>query len=183
MTADCWFFGYGSLIWRPEFAFSARHPGYIDGWARRFWQGSPDHRGTPDRLGRVVTLVQEPGARCWGMAYRVHAAEVPAVLATLDHRESGGYERLPVTIHMAAAPTGVAGQTYVATSENPHYLGPAALADMVAQILVGHGQSGPNRDYVLRLAESLRAMDATDPHVFELADQIRAAIDKKTGAT
>ena len=88
---DLWIFGYGSLIWRPSFDYHERIPGCIQGYVRRFWQGSTDHRGTLEAPGRVVTLVAYPGATCWGMAYRVGRDEGRNVTQGLDIREQDGY--------------------------------------------------------------------------------------------
>ncbi|WP_437786113.1 gamma-glutamylcyclotransferase [Sorangium sp. So ce1097] len=176
MHRETWIFGYGSLIWRPAFRFEQMAPGYVVGWARRFWQGSADHRGVPGAPGRVVTLVPEPGARCWGMAYRVAESELDEVLRALDHREKGGYARcdMPLTIvgdmESGAARTAI---VYMATPDNPDYLGPAPLPVIAAQVLVSRGPSGSNVEYVLRLAEALAAMNADDEHVSELARLVR----------
>lgn len=173
MGHDMWVFGYGSLVWRPAFPFEERRAGYIEGWKRRFWQGSTDHRGVPGAPGRVVTLLADPGSRCWGMAYRVAHAERERVLAQLDHREKGGYERHSVQVHAGGERIGAL--VYVATSDNPNYLGPASVPDIAAQVLRSTGPSGPNREYVLRLAEALRGIGADDSHVFELAEAVGAA--------
>ena len=64
-----WLFGYGSLIYKADFPYLERRPASIADWTRRFWQGSHDHRGTPEAPGRVVTIIPEAGAVCHGMAY------------------------------------------------------------------------------------------------------------------
>ncbi|KAK7195650.1 ChaC-like protein [Novymonas esmeraldas] len=57
---------------------------------------------------------------------------------------------------------------YIATETNSDYLGPASLQSMAQQILECSGPSGPNREYLYKLADALREMGATDQHVFDL---------------
>lgn len=157
-----WVFGYGSLIWKQDFPFLESRRGHISGWARRFWQGSHDHRGLAHDPGRVVTLVAAPGEDCHGRAFLVE----PDVFEHLDHREKNGYERIAVKIRFEAG--GVDGVVYRASESNPAYLGPAPPEDMARQINRCTGPSGSNREYVLELARALRGMDCGDPHVFEV---------------
>ncbi len=173
-VSDEWIFGYGSLVWRPGFAFRERHPAYIKGWLRRFWQASPDHRGTAEAPGRVVTLVPSPASTCWGMAYRVDASVAAEVLGQLDHREKAGYERVRVTLRFRARPSVEDVLVYVAAAGNPNFVGPASLAEIAEVARVAHGPSGANREYVLRLADALSAMDAADDHVTALARLVAA---------
>ncbi|MDX1382053.1 MAG: gamma-glutamylcyclotransferase, partial [Thermoanaerobaculia bacterium] len=165
-----WIFGYGSLMWRPGMEFEERRVAFIEGWARRFWQGSTDHRGVPGAPGRVVTLLPNPSERCWGVAYRIADTAWSDVLDRLDYREKGGYERRRVHIRFPdGEPSGAAGLTYIATPANPNYLGPASLVVIAEQVQGASGPSGDNLDYVHRLASTLAAMGVEDEHVFELA--------------
>lgn len=174
MANTSWIFGYGSLVWRPDFPFSERRSGYIEGFVRRFWQGSTDHRGVPEAPGRVVTLVPEPGARCWGIVYRLAPADRDRVFGELDHREKGGYARSEVTVQLGGpARERVSAVLYMATAENPNYLGPAPVREIAEQVQRASGPSGSNVEYVLRLAGFLREVAAEEPHVYELERFLR----------
>jgi cation transport protein ChaC len=166
MVGLTWVFGYGSLVWRQDFPFVEARRAHIDGWVRRFWQGSHDHRGIATDPGRVVTLIEAPGERCYGRAFLVAAD----VFEHLDHREKNGYERHDVTISFDESSAG--GVVYVASPGNAAFLGAAPMDAIVRQIVRCRGQSGHNRDYVLELARALRELDIVDEHVSEIEERL-----------
>ena len=175
-----WIFGYGSLIWRPDFDFIERRPARIYGWVRRFWQGSHDHRGVPEAPGRVVTLVPQADGYCDGVAFCIDIGLRDAIFKQLDFREKNGYASYELTLHFTDVAGGVedtvTGSVYVASADNHAFLGQAPLPEMVHQILNSHGPSGSNADYLLRLDDALRELGATDPHVSELAEALKAKL-------
>jgi cation transport regulator ChaC len=168
-------------------AYVARRAGRVDGWARRFWQASTDHRGTAEAPGRVLTLVESEGV-VWGMAYAIARAAWPETEAALELREQQGYARLTVDIDLAAGERAggvvetVAGLLYVATPANPYFIGPEppeVTADVVRR---SRGPSGSNVDYVLELDRMLAAMGAADPEVSALAERVRVPPPRPTRA-
>lgn len=162
-VSSVWLFGYGSLIYKVDFPFLEQRPAFIEGWARRFWQGSHDHRGTPEAPGRVVTLIEQPDAMCKGMAFRVS----PKVFEYLDVREKNGYLRFSTRMTFDDG-RHADGLVYIATEDNEAFLGEAPEADIARQIALASGPSGPNSDYLLRLAESLRALGDDCSHTFSI---------------
>lgn len=170
-----WLFGYGSLIYKADFAYLDRKPACIYGWARRFWQGSHDHRGTPDAPGRVLTLIEEPCARCVGMAYQV----TPDIFEHLDHREKNGYLRVFTPLHWLHGSGETTGVVYLASPDNEAYLGPASDAEIATHIAKSRGPSGPNSEYVLKLAQALRDMNEHDEHVFAIEHELLTLLHQK----
>jgi len=162
-----WIFGYGSVIWNQGFPFVESRKVAVQGWTRKFWQGSTDHRGVPGAPGRVVTLVPDPGQECWGLAFRLDPEHWQETLARMDIREQGGYTRLWL---VSDGPDCLA---YVAREDNPDYLGEAPVAELALQMSTAVGPSGANWDYLFRLADCLRALDIVDPHVFALEQAVR----------
>ncbi len=141
--SEVWLFGYGSLIWKADFDYIERRPARIHGWARRFWQGSHDHRGTPQAPGRVVTLIPDPDAHCAGMAYLI----TPEVFDHLDHREKNGYLREVVMIEFTGDGS--------AQGEGPSGLN-RDYFDHLADALRGLGESDSHIDRIEQELIALR---------------------------
>jgi cation transport regulator ChaC len=165
---EIWLFGYGSLIYKVDFPYIQKQIASISGWERRFWQGSHDHRGTPEQPGRVVTLVESTGAVCTGMAFQV----THDVLEHLDHREKNGYLRHEVAIQLHSGDIKT-GLIYIADEHNSAYLGEDTELNIAKQVYSSVGPSGKNTDYVLQLAESIRGLNAEDEHVFAIEGHLR----------
>lgn len=168
-----WIFAYGSLVFRPDFDFSARIVGKVPGYARRFWQRSSDHRGTPEAPGRVVTLVEAPGEECWGVAYQIAAQHRDEVTARLEHREKGGYRLIQLPFHPTQnSPEPKEVNAYVALADNSEFCGPEEDMITAAVIQTATGPSGHNVEYVIRLAEALDSLGIYDPHVLRMANLV-----------
>jgi len=163
-------FGYGSLIWRPGFPYLRKFDGYIKGWKRVFWQGSTDHRGTPEAPGRVVTLIKDIQSITWGTVFCIPDEEAATILKNLDYREKGGYIREEVDVYITGRDTPVVTKSvlYIASEKNSVFLGESPLEDIAHQIYKSVGPSGPNIDYLLNLADCLRKMNAIDDHITSL---------------
>ena len=169
-TGPTWIFGYGSLLFRADFPHRHRLAGWLGGYRRKLWQGSPDHRGTPEAPGRVATLVEEADARVLGAVFAVAHDELDTVLSYLDLREQAGYERRTHQIDLLEGGR-ISALVYLATPANPSWLGPAPARTIAEHVTRSRGPSGWNRDYVVGLAEALRTL-GLGPHdeeeVFEV---------------
>ena len=162
-TQPLWLFGYGSLIFKADFPYISKQRASIKNWERRFWQGSHGHRGTEHAPGRVVTLIQEAGSVCHGMAYKIEHS----CLDHLDFREKNGYLRFMADL-IFEDQTSAKGLVYIATEQNKAYLGPAAEKEIALQIARSHGPSGSNIDYFNQLYDALKEMSVFDKHMDEI---------------
>ncbi|XP_002513793.2 gamma-glutamylcyclotransferase 2-3 isoform X1 [Ricinus communis] len=173
-------FGYGSLIWKAGFNYDDRLVGFIKGYRRVFYQGSTDHRGTPEYPGRTVTLLPADGEVCWGVAYKISDKEdEETALTYLEVREKQYDQKAYLDFFADPAATTPAVSrvmVYIGSEDKKHnknYLGPAPLEDIAKQIIRAEGPSGPNRDYLFHLETALLQIGCKDKHVMDLANEVR----------
>jgi cation transport protein ChaC len=170
-SGDLWVFGYGSLMWKPGFPFAERHPGLARGVHRRLCIYSHRYRGTPEKPGLVLGLVQ--GGCCQGVAFRVHAADVPATRAYLKDRE-----QTSMVYHEVFRPVRLAdgrridALCYVVDRSHRQYAGNLSREELLRLVRQGHGDMGPNRDYVCNTVEELRRMGFSDATLAWLAARL-----------
>lgn len=156
-------FGYGSLIWKPDFEYDTMHLGYIEGYERRFWQGSIHHRGTVENPGRVLTLTKKENGRCYGVVYEVTGTEkIKAALDYLETRERhlGGYDIVivPVIIpDIDGSNKSLVSILYYATPQNDLFFGDGPLNRIAENIVSAQGVCGYNCEYLLRITDFMRA--------------------------
>ncbi|MGE0699953.1 MAG: gamma-glutamylcyclotransferase [Hyphomicrobiaceae bacterium] len=159
-TGDLWVFGYGSLMWRPDFPFVERSAATVAGYHRAFCIASTMHRGTRQRPGLVLGL--DRGRACAGIAYRVAAKDVAPVLDYLRARELiyGVYRE--TMLHATFPPGASVGEapalSYTAERSHPAYIGDMPLACEAAVIRGARGQSGTNLDYLINTVRHLREL-------------------------
>lgn len=188
---DIWVFGFGSLIFKADFEFSHRIEGHIRGYKRVFYQGSTDHRGTVQYPGRTVTLIQSTSSITPGVAYRLSGS--PSMqrktLEYLEYREKqyDSREKMDVYSHDGQILVKDA-LVYIATDNtetNPNWLGPPSntgsdLEAIAHQIATANGPSGPNYEYLFRLADAMRSMGVDQKDDEELF-MLESLVKKKLG--
>lgn len=141
----------------------------------------------------------------WGIAYKISSEDINKVVKHLDYREKGGYERKNVLFYPSYSIENIesyllANNTsqsnlenakllpttlnntpmyitiYIGGENNPNYAGVEDISTIAKQILVSHGSSGANTEYLYKLASAMRviAPGIYDDHLFTLESAVKA---------
>lgn len=181
-SGELWVFGYGSLMWRPGFAYLDRVPARLIGLHRALCVYSFVHRGTPERPGLVLGL--DRGGMCRGIAYRVAAAARAATIAYLRGREQVTTVYLETMRQIELedhARTRLRALCYIVDRSHVQYAGRLSLAESVHHVRQGHGKSGPNRDYVLETVTALEALGYRETDLHLIAAQLQGGHQADNG--
>ena len=150
-----WVFGFGSLMWRPGFAFVERQAATLHGRRRAFCIYSVHHRGTPERKGLVLGLA--PGGAARGAAYRVAEKDWSDVYAYLKEREQPTETYVEAAVHVRLADgRRVKALGFLSDTAHPQWAGALTFEEQARLIAGSQGLSGRNIDYLRDLVEHLR---------------------------
>ncbi len=173
-----WLFGYGSLIWNPETAFTESRQAVARGWHRRFCLGW-DHRwrGNPQEPGLMMAL--DRGGQCRGMIYRLPDEGLEAELHKLIRRE---VSMVPSAfpwrwIDVATEEARLRALTFAMDRRSTRYIaniGEAQLADILATAC---GFRGSMAEYLFSTVSKLEELGIHDRNLWRLQALVADRID------
>lgn len=175
MDHGFWVFGYGSLMWAPDFPVVEAVIAQARGWRRSFCLRSVCHRGTEDRPGLVLGLESHPAHDCTGLALRVDDGLWPGVLDAIRTRElvTQAYREARVPLALADGRR-VEALAYVMRPDHWQYAAGLALDEQAAIIAAACGGRGPNADYLYNTVAHLAELGIPDDDLADLAMRVRA---------
>lgn len=168
-----WVFGYGSLLWNPEFPVAQSEVAMLHGYARSFCMRSIHHRGSEAEPGLVLALDEQHDAHCKGVALRVEPGQEEATLAALREREliSSAYVERFLEVELLSG----ARVTAVVYVIDPHHVQYCHLELEEQAHIIAHavGGRGPNSEYLFNTAGHLAEIGLSDPDLDWLTMRVR----------
>ncbi len=172
---DVWVFGYGSLIWRPEFDFLERRKAILRGHHRALCLWSRVNRGTPETPGLAFGL--DRGGSCHGMVFRLHGDVVRERFTALWQREMSTGSYLPRWIRCATNEGPVSALVFVMNRASPAYIATLPDAEIVSIVRRASGKYGSCTDYVTQTAYALQDAGIHDLRLARLVRLLEADPD------
>jgi len=170
---DLWVFGYGSLIWRPEFDYAERRPAKVHGWHRALKMWSRVNRGSVQNPGLVFGLLS--GGSCQGVAFRVPAADVLETMGRLWLREmpTGVYD--PRWLECITPGGRVRALAFTLSRRSPNFTGELTEARYREIFASAVGRYGSSLEYA---RQTLQELQRHAIHDAALARLLRFAQDE-----
>nr|WP_255675929.1 gamma-glutamylcyclotransferase [Pusillimonas sp. MFBS29] len=174
---DLWLYGYGSLIWRPEFDFAEKRIALLHGYHRALCLWSRVNRGTPDQPGLVFGL--DTGGSCQGVVFRIPAGDVPTTMEALWRREmpSGAY--IPKWLNCRTRDGSVSALAFTMNRNTDAYVSGLPVERLVQIVRNAHGSYGPCIEYVLETAQALKQSNIHDKRLQHLVGALRHSMEER----
>jgi cation transport protein ChaC len=172
---ELWVFGYGSLMWRPDFPYAEKLRAELRGAHRALCVRSVVHRGTRQAPGLVLGL--DLGGMCEGVAFRIAPGHEEATRKRLKAREQVTFiyreAQRAIRLEDGRAETALC---FMVDRTHPQYAGRLSAREQARITSTARGGSGANRDYVLSTARHLQALGIRD----EAMETVRRLLERRS---
>lgn len=169
-------FAYGSLIWNPGFAVSARRRARAIGWHRQFDIHLDHFRGSAEHPGLMLALA--PGGDCEGLILEIQPGTETESLRAVLKRELVARElsrnarwiEVETEFGRSEALTFYADPVDVPLTRLP-------LPDQARLLARANGAAGSGSEYLMRTAQGLEAAGIRDPYIWQLQNLVADEIE------
>ena len=155
-----WVFGYGSLMWNPDFKLIEKRTGTLKGYHRRLCIKSIVYRGSPDYHGLVFGL--DIGYSCQGMVYKISRENIQSELQKIWEREMFAGTYIPTWVNVKTKHGSVSAITFVINKKHEHYIPNLKLDKIAERVVKAEGTCGSCYDYVRNTVKSLHHLGLRD---------------------
>lgn len=174
-----WLFAYGSLIWRPETAFTEQRLALVRGWHRRFCLGW-DYRFRGSREAPGLMMALDRGGQCKGVVCRLPEGTLREELHRLIRREMSMVPSAfpPRFVDAITAEGSVRALTFAMNRKSGRYvanLSDEALADILATAC---GFRGSMAEYVYSTVSKLEELGIHDRNLWRLQELVAERIEE-----
>jgi len=177
-TGDLWVFGYGSLMWRPNFPYEEARSALLRGYHRALCIYSVEYRGTYETPGLVFGL--DRGGSCRGLAFRVLEKNADQVMSYLYEREmvTGVYRPRWRDIEVSDGKTLEKVHSYIFVADTTHdqYTGKLPDDETVKLVLQGRGKGGACIEYLKNTLDHLRELGIEDKNLARIVSKAEGAM-------
>lgn len=173
-----WVFGYGSLMWRPNFDYVEAQPALVRGYHRALCVYSTQYRGTDECPGLVLGL--DRGGACKGRAFLVAAENKERVMAYLYRREMITKVYNPRYLR-ATLEDGekVSAYSFVVKRNHRQYTGKMTAKRTAELVLQGCGRRGTALEYLRKTVSHLDDLGIGDGPLHRVLDVVANRVEKK----
>lgn len=176
---EVWVFAYGSLIWKPAFAFDDSRIGLVRGWHRAFCLGwNTRWRGSEENPGLMLALDRGGSAR--GMLYRLPTEAVEDNIVSLFEREMAFKpSAFPPRWVNVETTTGICrALTFCIDRNSGRYVSGLTPHEVAQALARAKGTRGSMAEYLYATVQHLDALGLYDSHLWELEALVAEHIER-----
>ncbi len=170
---NLWVFGYGSLMWNPEFQHTESQNARLYGYHRRLCLWSVRYRGTPKNPGLVVGMAK--GGSCSGVAFKIKDEDIRKTVAYLYEREmiSNAYKPVVKPVYLSDGRIAEA-LTFVSKVHHPQYANKMSIEKICQIVDTANGPRGSNAEYVINTAAHLDSIGIFNSEIHQVANKLKS---------